>query len=102
VRRAQAVFGALESVRPQAAFPYVGQAVALLNAGRGDDAVAVLERGLAAPGQADGGELQAFRGLALQLAGRSSESIRAMRAAGDTRLARAMLGDMPGDPPKEN
>ncbi|HSV44835.1 MAG TPA: hypothetical protein VLJ58_03500, partial [Ramlibacter sp.] len=101
VRRAETVFGALEQLRPDAAFPYVGAATALLNAGRAEEAVAALDRGLAADGQRDAGELQAFRGLALQLAGRASESVRAMRAAGDTRLARAMLGELSGDNTKE-
>jgi hypothetical protein len=93
LRRAEAVFGALERCRPLAAFPYVGQAVALMNAGQADEAARVLERGAAIASGEAAAELQAFRGLALQLAGRAGESLRALRAAGDQPLALAMLGE---------
>lgn len=93
VRRAQVIFHALEKVRPQASFPYVGMAVALMNAGRHDEAAQELDRGLASAGAVEQPELQAFRGLALQLAGRASESLRALQVAGDVPLARAMRGE---------
>ncbi len=92
-RRAEVIFRALERVRPAATFPYVGVAAALMNAGRPDEAVQELDRGLKAVGPQDQEELQAFRGLALQLAGRTSESRRALQLAGDLPLARAMRGE---------
>ena len=92
-RRAQAIFSALERVRPAANFPYVGMAAALMNAGRPDEAVRELDRGLKAVGPQDQQELQAFRGLALQLAGRTSESRQALALAGDLPLAKAMRGE---------
>jgi hypothetical protein len=54
--------------------------------------VRILDRGLAQADDESRADLQAFRGLALQLAGRASESTRALQAAGDHRLALAMLG----------
>jgi hypothetical protein len=91
-QRAEAIFGALERVRPAGAYCYVGLALACLNAGRADDAVGALDRGLLRVAPDDRESLQAFRGLALQLAGRSSESMRALAQASHTALAKAMLG----------
>jgi hypothetical protein len=94
VRRAEAIFSALRSSRPQGASPYVGLAMALVNGGRADDAVRELDRGLAAAtDEATRAELNAFRGLVLQLAGRASESVRALRSAASHPLAQAMLGE---------
>lgn len=92
VRRAERIFGALELARPQAVFAYVGLASAYLNAGRPDEAVAVLDRGLRVADAQVRGELHAFRGLALHAAGRNAESLRALQRAGDIPLARRMLG----------
>lgn len=92
VRRAEIIFGALERLRPRGAYVYVGLAATYLNAGRPEDAVQVLDRGLALMAPADRAEVQAVRGLALQMAGRASESIRAARDAQASNLARAMLG----------
>ncbi|HZY20509.1 MAG TPA: hypothetical protein VFE82_18715 [Ramlibacter sp.] len=92
VPRAKAIFGALVRLRPAGAYCYVGAAMATLNAGRADDAVRVLDRGLAAVGQDDQPQLHAFRALALQLAGRASESRRALGEAGDASLAKGMRG----------
>ena len=91
VRRSEVIFGALERIRPAGAYCYVGLAMAYLNAGRGDDAVQVLQRGLSAVEPDDQGDVQAFRGLALQLAGRASASRRAFQDA-KVGFARAMLG----------
>jgi len=73
-------------------------AVARLNAGRADEAVRLLEQGEASAA----GErtlLAAWRGLALQLAGRNAESVRLLQACADTdaggegaALARSLLG----------
>lgn len=92
VRRAERIFGALEFARPQASFPYVGLAVAYLNAGCPEDALAALDRGLRLTEASQRGELHAFRGLALHAAGRNAESIQALELAGDMPLARRMLG----------
>ena len=92
-RRADVIFRALERVRPAASFPYVGMAAALMNVGRYDEAAGELGRGLMVEGLQDPQELQAFRALALQLAGRTSESQRALHLAGDMPLAQAMRGE---------
>ncbi len=93
VKRAEAIFGGLERVRPQRDFPYVGLATCYLNAGRADDAVRVLERAGREVQAEDQPQVAAFRALALQLARRASESARAAREAGEHPLARALLGD---------
>lgn len=93
VQRASVIFRALERLRPQAGFPCIGLAVALLNAGKPADAVLELDSGLLRVPASDAAELHAFRGLALQKAGRQSESLRAFRQAGDHPMALAMLGE---------
>ncbi len=93
VRRAEAIFRALELYRPSAAFPHAGRAVALMHAGKTDQAVEVLDAGLVQSDPEGRVDLHALRGLALHLAGRASESERALRAAGNHRLAHAMLGE---------
>jgi hypothetical protein len=95
LRRAEVIFGALQSHRPGAAFAYVGPAMAMLNRGQSDEAVRELDRGIALAGGESRAELLAFRGLALQLAGRASESLRALRAASSHPLAQHMLGEEP-------
>jgi len=85
----------LAQLRPASAGPLIAQALARLNAGRADEAVACLQREL--PG-ADGHEQalqQSFLGLALQLAGRQAESQRVLQAVAShpaAGVARAMLG----------
>ncbi|MEO5672264.1 MAG: hypothetical protein ABIR26_16370 [Ramlibacter sp.] len=91
VRRAEVIFSALERVRPAGAYCFVGMAMAYLNAGRADDAARVLHRGLSAVEKEDLGHIHAFRGLALQLAGRANASLRALEEA-KVGFARAMLG----------
>lgn len=86
------IFEALETECPQRSVAYVGMALAYLNVGRMIDAVRTLDRGLMQVDDSDRPEIYAFRGLALQLAGRSSESLRSLEAAGDYRLAKVMLG----------
>lgn len=83
------------ALRPQRAFAHVGLAMAYLNGGRKEDAADVLWRALGmVEDPAERAEIEAFRGLALQLAGRSSESVRALQAAGAHPLAKAMLGEV--------
>lgn len=79
-------------MRPQRAFAYIGLAVAYMNARRNDDAVLLLERARNLVTHVELGELNAILGLALQLAARRAESVRALEAAGSTGLARVMLG----------
>ncbi|KRC70302.1 hypothetical protein D3C87_406700 [compost metagenome] len=94
--RAETIFNALRRLRPAAAYPLIGLTVACLNAGRAPDAVALLE----SAAMADPGEralLDAWRGFALQLAGRNGESRRLLEAVaqgqGDgATLARGLLG----------
>lgn len=94
--RADAIFGALRQLRPGRAYPLVGLAVARMNAGRAAEAASLLDAG----GMADDEEravAQAWRALALQLAGHAAESRRLLDETagmpGDGgRLARQMLG----------
>ena len=96
---AQAIFESLRVLRPRRAFPYIGLALARLNAGRPEEAVELLERdGLGAcPGDPD---LRAFLGLALKLAQRPAESRRVIEqlleehpGADSARLARSLLAE---------
>lgn len=93
VRHAEKIFGALRLIRPQRAFAPIGLAMALLNTGNKEEAVRVLGQSLVSIVDPDErSTLEAFRGLALQLAGRRAESLSALRAAGTHPLALAMLG----------
>lgn len=94
---AEAIFTAVEAERADAPLPYVGLAMAYLNCGRAPEAIAALERGLAAVAPANRPEVQAFLGLALQVGGRLSESRKALQLAGDVPMARAMRGEGPPD-----
>lgn len=94
--RAERIFGALARLRPGRAFPQVGRAVAHMNAGRASDAVMLLEKTDASDAE-ERATLDAWRGFALQLAGRATESRRLLTtvAAGNgdaARLARSLLG----------
>jgi hypothetical protein len=102
VDRAAEIFRALTHLRPQRAFPYIGWAMAHLNAGQSQEAIGVLESARVAIGAArdpdEMADIETFRGLALQQAGRGAESRRTLewvagQAAGDAgRLARRLLG----------
>lgn len=89
LKSARRIFGALEMCRPHAPFPYVGLAMALINRRQHDEAVLTLDRGLRLVDPSDAASLHAIRGLALQMAGRSSESQQAFNAAGSHPLAQA-------------
>lgn len=96
VLRAERIFGGLARLRPGRAYPSVGLAVAWMNAGRPADAVLLLEKTQATDPE-ERATLDAWRGFALQLAGRSSESRRVLDTLaaqdGDAgRLARGLLG----------
>jgi hypothetical protein len=100
VADADAIATGLAGLQPGQAGPAIAQALARLNAGCADEAVAVLQRELVG---ADGHEQamqQAFLGLALQLAGRQTDSRRVLLAVAGhpaAGLARAMLGQTPPD-----
>ncbi|WP_159910928.1 M48 family metallopeptidase [Pantoea sp. 18069] len=90
--RALRIFEALALLRPDHAFAFVGLATALLNAGRAIDAVQRLHT-VRLPDGPESDMLEAFKGLALQLAGRSSESTYVLRqVVGRARTATASEG----------
>lgn len=93
VPRSEVIFGALQRLRADRGFAWVGLALCYLNAGRADDGARLLERHADFVVPEDRPEMHAFRALALQLAGRHSESRRALAAAGNHPLARRMAGD---------
>jgi len=97
VKRADAIFGALRQLRPGRAYPLVGLAVARMNAGRAIEAARLLESDAALDDAGERTLAQAWRGLALQLAGRGEASRRLLtETAGlpgaGARLARQLLG----------
>jgi len=102
VPRAEAIFGALGRIRPDRLFPSLGLAVAWMNAGRAADAASLLEKVVCADPE-EQASCDAWRGFALQLAGRSAQSRsvlqKAVEAHGDhATFARSLLGldpDMP-------
>ena len=96
LKRAETIFGGLRLIRPDRAYPLVGLAVARMNAGHAGDAAQLLEPiRLAEPEEQ--ALVQAWRGFALQLAGRSAESQRVLSVAAASSgegamLARQLLG----------
>jgi len=102
------IFEALAVLRPHHAFGYVGLGSALMNAGRAAEAVQRLQAVSLPPG-AEADMLDSFTAVALQLAGRHSESrsllrqlvLRASPAAPShgARLAAHLLGEASDKPP---
>ena len=96
LKRAETIFVGLRLLRPDRAYPLVGLAVARMNAGHAGDAAQLLEPiRLAEPEEQ--ALVQAWRGFALQLAGRSAESQRVLSVAAASSgegavLARQLLG----------
>ncbi len=90
IKHATAIFDALQACRPNAGFAYVGMAMAHLNRRQYDDALRRLDDGLKRAEEADAADLHAIRALVLHLAGRASECDRAIHAAGNHLLARAL------------
>ena len=78
LRRALRIFEALALLRPERAFPFVGLVTAFMHSGRASEAVARLQA-VCLPAGPESDMLEAFRGLALQLAGRQSESTYVLR-----------------------
>lgn len=102
--RSQRIFDALALLRPQHAFAPIGLACAWMNAGQAAQAVQHLSRvHLPAGDEAD--MLDAFRGLALQLAGHAHHSTAVLQHVVERtthqpgsparRMAQAMLGQLP-------
>ena len=94
--RAEIIFSALRRLRPGHVYPLIGLAVTWMNAGRAPEAVTLLETAFVAE-PAERALLDAWRGFALQLAGRNGESLRLLesvaRGEGDgPTLARGLLG----------
>lgn len=87
----QAIFQAVQTERPQASASYVGLAVAQLGQGSTAPAIDELRRGLEVVAPADRPELQALLGVVLWVAGRTADSLCALKSAGDTPLAVCML-----------
>jgi hypothetical protein len=63
-----------------------------MNAQQFNSAIEILDRGVGRVDDENITTLHAFRALAFQLAGRSSESLKAIEAAGDCRLGLSMAG----------
>lgn len=78
VPRALRIFEALVVLRPDRAFGFVGMASALMNAGRAAEAVQRLQP-VCLPDGPEADMLDSFKGLALQLCGRSGESTYLLR-----------------------
>ncbi len=97
-KRAKGIFSGLQQLRPQRAFAYIGLAVALMNTGRHDEAATLLTNAVERVDSDERDEVNAFLGFALQLAGRTSESLRALHAAGESHLAQMMLGQCAAEP----
>ncbi len=95
VESAEAIFAALELERPTLAISYIGRAMGQMGAGQVTEAILELDRGLRLASPNEHAEIHLFRGVVLQAAGRASESVRALREAGDMPLALAMLGQPP-------
>lgn len=89
VPRALRIFEALALQQPERVFAYVGLTTALLNAGRAIEAVQRLHA-VKLPDGPESDTLEVFRGLALQLAGHSSESTYVLRQV--VRRARTSSG----------
>lgn len=111
--QASQLFSCLIDLAPRRALPHIGLALALLNGGRPDDALRVLERAdkLVAEGDVASSDaemsdrrdesalIRAFYGVALKLAGHTTESFRILQSLSDRpghdhagRIARSMLG----------
>ena len=84
---AQAILAAVRDLSPDSAAPAVGTAILLMNAGRHDEAVGLLERAVDTVAERDRQAVTALLGWVLQRSGRSAESERILRrvlaAAGD-------------------
>lgn len=96
VPRAETIFGLLARIRPDRLFPSLGLAVAWMNAGRAADAAALLEKAACADDE-ERAWRDAWRGFALQLAGRSAQSRSVLEKAvqehgTSATFARSLLG----------
>ncbi len=78
LRLALRIFEALAVLRPERAFPFVGIITAFMNKGRAGEAVERLQT-VRLPAGPESDMLDAFKGLALQLAGKTGESTYLLR-----------------------
>ena len=78
---ANAIFDAIEAVRPESEIPMVGRAAAKMMAGRHDEAIDLLQGALKINPRSD--FALSFLGLALSLAGMSDASHKALREVVD-------------------
>lgn len=97
-KEARLIFAGLMRMRPQRSFPYVGMAMAHIAAHQASEAIDVLGS-VTLDDAAERADIDAFRGLALQLAGRQGESRQVLERAAQgpqgsdgVNLARRMLG----------
>lgn len=94
---ADAVFDSLARLRPNRAYPWIGKSLARFHKGKADEAAALLERQIPQMAADEIGVLQAWRGMALQLSGHTSqaqtllEQVAAVPGPGRD-LARSLLG----------
>lgn len=75
--RAGRIFDALLVLRPHRAFPYIGKALAWMNAGKMQEAIAIFEQA-AVVDIDDRADMALYHALALQLGARSGESQRVL------------------------
>lgn len=92
LRRARTIFKPLLSLRAERASPYIGLALAYMNTGKPQDAVALFERATQID-EAERDDLAFFHALALQMARRAAESDR-MLAKIDTKKVSKPINDM--------
>jgi hypothetical protein len=90
MRRSLVVFDALVAYAEQRNYGYIGKGFAYTCGNRLRQAIEVMEVGLRVVEPYDRAELKAFLSLTLMLAGRTVESQRYAREAGDVPLADAM------------
>lgn len=77
---AHAIMAAVHDLDPGSAAPLIGTSISLIGAGRNDEAAALLERAVGVVAERDRHVVTAFRGWALQRAGRRAESEHVLRA----------------------
>lgn len=85
-----AIFSCIEQARPTSPIAFIGPALGHLWQGRGSEAIACLERGLARVEEGDRCVMQAFIAMACHAYGRSAQCDRALGLAGEEPIAVAL------------